>query len=100
MSTQRSGVDRYPRKALVTGATSGIGRAVAGRPDDPTGVVCRLAPGVVGTVFGMHLSDLPCVEVSLTLAAAAELVWSLASDVTRVGVWGGECVEAAGGGCG
>ena len=31
MSTQRAGVDRYPPKALVTGATSGIGRAVATR---------------------------------------------------------------------
>jgi NAD(P)-dependent dehydrogenase (short-subunit alcohol dehydrogenase family) len=29
MSTQRSDFDRNPRKALVTGATSGIGRAVA-----------------------------------------------------------------------
>ena len=31
MSAQGSDSDRYPLKALVTGATSGIGRAVATR---------------------------------------------------------------------
>jgi uncharacterized protein YndB with AHSA1/START domain len=50
---------------------------------------------VVSKVFGMRMSDLPSVEVSLTLAAPPERVWALASDVTRVGAWGGECVEAA-----
>lgn len=40
------------------------------------------------------MSDLPCIEVSLTVAASPERVWSLVSDVTRVGDWGGECVAA------
>jgi uncharacterized protein YndB with AHSA1/START domain len=40
------------------------------------------------------MSDLPCVEVSLTVAAPPERVWSLVTDVTRVGDWGGECVAA------
>ncbi|MGH3885370.1 MAG: SRPBCC family protein [Pseudonocardiaceae bacterium] len=40
------------------------------------------------------MSDLPCLEVSLTVAAPPERVWALVSDVTRVGDWGGECVDA------
>lgn len=40
------------------------------------------------------MSDLPSLEVALTVSAPPEQVWSLASDVTRVGDWGAECVEA------
>ncbi|MGH4009809.1 MAG: SRPBCC family protein [Pseudonocardiaceae bacterium] len=40
------------------------------------------------------MSDLPSAEVSLTVAAPPERVWMLVSDVTRVGDWGGECVDA------
>lgn len=40
------------------------------------------------------MADLPSVEVSLTVAAPPERVWALASDVTRVGDWGAECVGA------
>ncbi len=40
------------------------------------------------------MSDLPSLEVSLTVAAPPERVWALASDVTRVGDWGAECVRA------
>jgi uncharacterized protein YndB with AHSA1/START domain len=42
----------------------------------------------------MRMADLPCVEVSLTMAAPPERVWALVSDATRVGEWGGECVAA------
>lgn len=42
----------------------------------------------------MRMFDHPCIEVSLTVAAPPERVWSLVSDVTRVGEWGGECVDA------
>ncbi|PZS21697.1 MAG: cyclase [Pseudonocardiales bacterium] len=40
------------------------------------------------------MSDLPSLEVSLTVAAPPERVWALVSDVTRVGDWGAECVAA------
>lgn len=40
------------------------------------------------------MSDLPSLEVARTVSASPERVWSLASDVTRVGDWGAECVEA------
>jgi uncharacterized protein YndB with AHSA1/START domain len=42
----------------------------------------------------MRMSDHPSLEVSLTVAAPPERVWALASDITRVGDWGGECVGA------
>ena len=42
----------------------------------------------------MRMTDRPCLEVSLTVAASRERVWALVSDVTRVGDWGGECVGA------
>lgn len=42
----------------------------------------------------MRMSDLPSLEVSLTVAAPPERVWALVSDVTRVGDWGAECVAA------
>jgi uncharacterized protein YndB with AHSA1/START domain len=42
----------------------------------------------------MRMSDLPSLEVSLTVSAPPEQVWSLISDVTRVGDWGAECVRA------
>lgn len=40
------------------------------------------------------MSDLPSLEVSVTVGAPPERVWALVSDVTRVGDWGGECVDA------
>lgn len=40
------------------------------------------------------MPDLPSLEVSRTVAAPPERVWALASDVTRVGDWGTECVRA------
>lgn len=40
------------------------------------------------------MSGLPSLEVSRTVAAPPERVWALASDVTRVGDWGAECVRA------
>jgi uncharacterized protein YndB with AHSA1/START domain len=42
----------------------------------------------------MRISDVPSVEVHLTVAAPPERVWELVSDVTRVGDWGTECVAA------
>jgi uncharacterized protein YndB with AHSA1/START domain len=42
----------------------------------------------------MRMSDLPSCEVSARIAAPPETVWSLVSDVTRVGQWGAECVAA------
>jgi uncharacterized protein YndB with AHSA1/START domain len=42
----------------------------------------------------MRMADLPSMEVSLTVAAPPERVWALASDITRVGDWGAECVGA------
>jgi hypothetical protein len=42
----------------------------------------------------MRMSDLPSCEVSTRIAASPESVWALVSDVTRVGDWGAECVEA------
>lgn len=42
----------------------------------------------------MRMADRPFLEVSLTVAAPPERVWTLASDVTRVGDWGAECVGA------
>lgn len=42
----------------------------------------------------MRMSDLPSLEVARAVSASPERVWSLASDVTRVGDWGAECVEA------
>ncbi len=42
----------------------------------------------------MRMSDLPSCEVSARIAAAPETVWALVSDVTRVGQWGAECVDA------
>lgn len=42
----------------------------------------------------MRMSDLPSCEVSARIAAPPETVWSLVSDVTRVGQWGAECVGA------
>lgn len=42
----------------------------------------------------MRMADLPSCEVSLIVAAPPERVWALASDVTRVGDWGAECVGA------
>ncbi|MGH3673200.1 MAG: SRPBCC family protein [Pseudonocardiaceae bacterium] len=43
---------------------------------------------------GMRMADHPSVEVSLAVAASPESVWTLVSDVTRVGGWGAECVAA------
>jgi uncharacterized protein YndB with AHSA1/START domain len=40
------------------------------------------------------MSDLPSLEVARTVSAPPEQVWSLVSDVTRVGDWGAECVKA------
>lgn len=40
------------------------------------------------------MSDVPSVEVHLTVVAPPERVWELVSDVTRVGDWGAECVAA------
>jgi uncharacterized protein YndB with AHSA1/START domain len=40
------------------------------------------------------MSDLPSLEVSITVAAPPERVWPLVSDVTRISEWGGECVGA------
>jgi uncharacterized protein YndB with AHSA1/START domain len=42
----------------------------------------------------MRMSELPSCEVSTRIAAPPERVWALVSDVTRVGDWGAECVEA------
>jgi uncharacterized protein YndB with AHSA1/START domain len=57
-------------------------------------LIFQFAPRAVGKVLRMRVSDLPCLEVSLTVAASPERVWALASDVTRVGEWGAECVGA------
>jgi uncharacterized protein YndB with AHSA1/START domain len=40
------------------------------------------------------MSGLPSLEVSITVAAPPGKVWTLVSDITRVGDWGGECVRA------
>jgi len=40
------------------------------------------------------MSDSPSIEVSVTVAAPPERVWSLVSDITRVSQWGGECISA------
>ncbi|MBV9060931.1 MAG: SRPBCC family protein [Pseudonocardiales bacterium] len=42
----------------------------------------------------MQLSELPALEVCRSVSAPPEKVWTLVSDITRVGDWGGECVHA------
>ncbi|MGH3769835.1 MAG: SRPBCC family protein [Pseudonocardiaceae bacterium] len=75
------------------------GRSVRTRLDLRTTAQClviwRPRPQKPGSGGG-RLADLPCLEVSLTVAAPPERVWALVSDVTRVGDWGGECVGAEG----
>jgi uncharacterized protein YndB with AHSA1/START domain len=42
----------------------------------------------------VQLSELPTLEVCCRVAAPPRKVWALVSDITRVGDWGGECVQA------
>ena len=49
-------------------------------------------PGKLG--YQVQLSELPALEVCLSVAAPPRKVWALISDITRVRDWGGECVHA------
>jgi uncharacterized protein YndB with AHSA1/START domain len=40
------------------------------------------------------MTDRPSIAVTVVIDASQEAVWSLVSDVTRVGEWGGECQGA------
>jgi uncharacterized protein YndB with AHSA1/START domain len=39
----------------------------------------------------VRMADRPSTAVAVVIEAPSEAVWSLVSDVTRIGEWGGEC---------